>query len=119
MSSWKVTLCPAKGEVKILIADFAGDILKARLPAAPEHPRALLTFLEGMALWSGEQVHAAVFAADSSSLMFDGTLFGSDFWPVESAMVRFDFLPAGARRRLKGMGDFRPLYASGRQGGRP
>lgn len=118
MKSWNVTLCPTKGALKLLVEDLRGDLLKARLPLAPEHPRALLTLLEGLALWVGEPICAVISADDPPILTCGGTLFGNDHWPVESTMVRFEQRPSGHRRRISGLGDFRPLYAAGR-GARP
>lgn len=40
-------------------------ILKARLPAAVQHPRAVPTLLEALALWVGGTVRAAIVAGDA------------------------------------------------------
>jgi len=118
MRPWNVTLCPTKGALKLLVENLQGDLLKARLPLAPEHPRALLTLLEGLALWAGGPICAVISADDPPILTCDGALFGGDRWPVESTMVQFEQRPTGRRRRIVGLGDFRPLYAAGR-GARP
>ena len=57
---WNTRLQVEPDALKILIEDHQGDALKARLPICPHHPRALLTLLEGVALWSGENLHAAL-----------------------------------------------------------
>lgn len=118
MRPWNVTLHPCPGAVKLLVEDLGGDLMRARLPLSPEHPRALLTLLEGMALWCGSPLCAVITADERLAPTSAAALFGSDFWPVESTMVRFERLPPGARRRLGGMGDFRLLCATQR-GGRP
>ena len=54
MALWP-TMLRIGEELKLLVTSPEGDdLLKARLPVRPPHPRALLTLLEGMALWSGE-----------------------------------------------------------------
>jgi hypothetical protein len=118
MTTWNVTLHPTAGALKMLVEDLRGDLLRARLPLCPEHPRALLTLLEGLALWRGAPIDAVISADDPPVLSSGAALFGSDFWPVESSMVHFEQRPSGRRRRIAGCGDFRLLCASGR-GGRP
>jgi hypothetical protein len=98
---------------RLLITDPLGDdLLKARLPLSPRHPRALLTLLEGASLWAGSPLCAAICAAGPRARSLVGDLFGGAVWPPESALVHFDFVdPARRRRRrLRGMGDFRQLY---------
>jgi hypothetical protein len=41
--------------------------IKARLPAVPAHPRALMTMLEALSLWYGQPLHA-VLDADASDV---------------------------------------------------
>ncbi|MBC8423031.1 hypothetical protein H8E07_02810 [bacterium] len=112
MSTWRTTLRLAAGSLKVLVTDPAGeDLLKARLPIQPSHPRALLTLLEGAALWSGSPLYAAVSAAARPGSSLASGLFGAALWPTESALVRFDFVgPPRRRRSLRGLGDFRELY---------
>jgi len=55
MALWPTMLRIGGKELKLLVTSPEGDdLLKARLPVRPPHPRALLTLLEGVALWSGE-----------------------------------------------------------------
>ena len=120
MSDWNVTLRPTKGALKILVENQQGDLLKARLPLAPEHPRALLTLLEGLALWAGAPICAAISVAEKEAAFSERSLFGGEMWPVESTMVRYHYLiESSRRRRIPGMGDFRGLYNAAHQGGRP
>lgn len=109
MRDWKPVLRVSRGHVLLLVTSEAGDILKARLPLSPRHPRALLTLLEGLSLWSGEPLQVAVSAAESSDWVGSG-LFGDDFIPAESQLVQFHTGRLGCRvRRLRGVADFRAL----------
>jgi hypothetical protein len=56
MSCWKTTVRVESREAKLLVTDEEGDeVMRARLPLHPDHPRALLTLLEALALWSGSR----------------------------------------------------------------
>jgi hypothetical protein len=112
MSSWlaKLLLAP-DGSSKLLIEGPDGDLLKARMPR-PNHPRALLTTLEGVALWTGSPLCAAISADGRCNPMHAAALFGAD-WPAESALVRFvAAVPRarGRRTRIPGVGEFRQLH---------
>ena len=64
MAKWKSVLGVTRDAVRVLVITTDGDdILKAHLPVYPEHPRALLTVLEGLALWHGAPL-CAVISAD-------------------------------------------------------
>ena len=117
MSRWKVTLRPDPREVRLLVTSGVwGDLLKARLPL-PGHPRAVLGLLEGLALWAGSPLAAAITADSRWSRTSVSTLFGGEVWPPESALVHFDFVDRRSPRRIRGLGDFRAVYAAeGRDG---
>jgi hypothetical protein len=67
MGTWTSSLRVSPREASLLIEDTErGDLLKARLPPSPRHPRALLTLLEGAALWCGQPMRVVLSAADSS-----------------------------------------------------
>lgn len=91
-----------------------GDVLKARLPLRPQHPRALLTLLEGVSLWSGEPLIAVIVAEPGSPRWLDSGLFGDELWPGESQLVRYEIGGHGRPKRLRGVGDFRPLRVAHR-----
>lgn len=58
---WTSSLRVTRSDVTLLIEDDErGDLLKARLPHAPRHPRALLTLLEGAALWHGQPMRVVL-----------------------------------------------------------
>jgi hypothetical protein len=113
---WKGSVRVMPREVKVLVIDpQEGDLLKARLPLHTQHPRALLTLLEGIALWRGQPLRVMVSAAsagDGRPCWSDSGLFGDELWPAESALVRYEVASrAHPPLRLVGLGDFRPLRA--------
>jgi len=113
MPSLTTTVSMSSTMARVLITDPMGDdLLKARLPLCPSHPRALLTLLEGASLWAGSPLCAAICAVGPQARSRVESLFGGEVWPPESALVHFDFVdPARRRRRrLRGLGDFRQLY---------
>jgi hypothetical protein len=114
MRPWKGSVRVTTRDVKVLVIDpQLGDLLKARLPPRAQHPRALLTLLEGIALWRGQPLRVVVSAAsagDGRPCWFDSGLFGDELWPAESQLVRYEVGSRDSRRRLLvGLGDFRPL----------
>lgn len=111
MQTWKTTIHPSRGRLRLLLTDPEGsEILKAALPPFPQHPRALLTLLESVSLWVGSPLTAAISAAPPVDRHCAEALFGDGLFPIDSALVRFDLLPPPRRRRtLTGVGDFREL----------
>jgi len=110
MAAWRTTVqVLPKRTVRLLVTDAAGnDLVKAQL-SDPEHPRALLTALEGLALWCGEPL-GVVICADvpvDHSLGLGAFSDLDDGWPEESALVHFLFRETSRRgRRIQGVGDF-------------
>jgi len=118
---WNGSVHVTMHDVKVLVIDpEQGDLLKARLPLGVQHPRALLTLLEGLALWRGQPLPVVVSAAsaDKRRPYWSGSgLFGDELWPGESPLVRYEVGDRGSRpRRLVGLGDFRPLRVAPRGG---
>ncbi|PKN55914.1 MAG: hypothetical protein CVU56_18755 [Deltaproteobacteria bacterium HGW-Deltaproteobacteria-14] len=111
MYRWKTAVEPTARNTKLLVADSEGnELLKAVLPSTPQHPRALLTLLEGLALWAGEPLTAVISAGPTLPRRVDEALFGAGILPMDSALVRFEMVgPVRRRRTLSGMGDFRRL----------
>ena len=105
MPAWKTTLRVRPEAVKLLVQTEEGDdILKAQLPGYPDHPRALLSLLEGLALWCGTPLCVAI----SAAAPFDHSLGLGRFadidegWPAASALVRYEFVaPAPRSRRIR------------------
>src|ERR1019366_946182 len=87
------------------------DLMKGRLPVQPPHPRALLTLLEGVALYSGEPLYVVISAGNHRDAWLGSEQWCEDLWPAESPLVRFDFAipPPRRRRTLRGVGDFRDV----------
>ena len=112
MALWSTTLRIGHQDLKLLVTDPEGnDLIKARLPVRPPHPRALLTMLEGIALFSGEPLYAVISAGNHRDAWLGSEAWDDDLWPAESPLVHFDFaIPrARARRHLRGVGDFRDV----------
>lgn len=86
-----------------------GDVLKARLPLRPCHPRALLTLLEGVSLWSGSPLSVVIAAERGCPSWLESGLFGDELWPGESQLVRYELGGHDRPKRLRGLGDFREL----------
>lgn len=59
---------PGPETTRILIQGPGLTILKARLPDPPQHPRALETLAEGVALWCGRPLYVALGVAAEDSL---------------------------------------------------
>jgi hypothetical protein len=96
MSHWSATLDLSPATVLVVVRGPEGKIrLKARLPDPPCHPRALMTLLESLALWSAEPLCVAIFVADSAAPS-PGSSDGIG-WPEESPLVQFHFLELGGR----------------------
>lgn len=101
-------------ETRVLVqAGPAETLVKARLAKTPTTPRALSAFLEGLALWQGAPIRAAL-CVDPE----DGTCVTNSF--LESVadfgrtpLYELEVVTVGRRRRrrdgLDGMGDFRDL----------
>lgn len=109
MTRWKAMLEARPTEMKLLVTNAQGDdLMKARLTPRPDHPRALLTLLEGMALWSGHPIRAAISVASPAEHSL-GLGHLDAVWPAESALVRLDFAVPRRRRRISGLGNFQQL----------
>jgi hypothetical protein len=121
MRPWKGSVRATSREVRVLVVDQEqGDLLKARLPLGAQHPRALLTLLEGLALWRGQPLRVALSATsagDGRPCWSGSGLFGDELWPGESQLVRYEVGARVSRRgRLVGLGDFRSLRVEPRGG---
>jgi hypothetical protein len=109
MHDWTSTLQATQKGVLLLVTSEGGDLLKARLPLSPGHPRALLTLMEGLALWRGRPLRVAVSAGACSPAWAGSGLFGDELYPAESPLVRFHAVHPASGERLPGVGDFRQL----------
>lgn len=109
MDQWTVTLQATPKGLLLLITSSGNDLLKARLPLSPNHPRALLTLLEGLALWRGQALEVAISVGGDSAAWARSGLFGDELFPAESPLVQFHAVHRGCRARLRGVADFRSL----------
>lgn len=72
IGTWSVKVRLRPRRLELTVTDLERDLLRASLPTPPAHPRALVTMLEGLALWQGAVLRAAVYAderADWSGLL--------------------------------------------------
>lgn len=108
---WKASLHVSGREARILIRCIEqGDLIKARLPLSPHHPRALLTMLEGLALWQGKPLGVAWHVTGDSAPWLGSAMFGDEPWPCSSQLVQFNVVDrARRRRRIEGVGEFAAL----------
>ena len=112
MERWKTTMEIGPRAVRLLVTDEEGnEVVKARLPLRPLCMGTVRTLLEGLALWSGQPLRAAIVAGSGSGPSRISLLFGPGVWPEDSALVGFDVVvPRRSRRRtIPGVGDFRQL----------
>jgi hypothetical protein len=120
MCPWKCLLRVGPKELKILVGDSSSaEVLKAWMGLGAKHPRALLTLLEGLALYNGHALTAVVSAAGSCAGWWTESVFGDGLWPTESPLVQFVGAFRDNRGRLRGLGDFRSLGRFESQGGTP
>ena len=109
--SFKAMIEIAPKTLRVLVTEPAGDVMKAEFRSYPNHTRALLFILEGLALWSGQKLCVAIHAEHPVDHSLGLGAFGGEQWPEESALVEFVFIETDRRRRhkLSGVGDFRKL----------
>ena len=110
MSLTEVRLMASKGRLLMVGLGVEGEILlKARLPMYPSHPRAAVSVLEGLALWSGRRLPVVVGVTASSGPCIEALLPDSLSWV--SPLVDLHLVHHPPRRvrktRLDGLGDFR------------
>lgn len=116
---WNTTMKLGPNAVLVLMTDENhNEILKARLPLQSIHPRAVISLMEGLALWAGQPLTVALCAAERSGPTYAQWLFGAGRWPESSALVSYDVIEArrGRRRTISGVGDFRQLRLLHRDG---
>ena len=108
MTLWPTTL-RIERDIRLLVRNPQGnDLIKARLPLRPAHPRALVTILEGIALFAGTPVRAVI-SAGSRDAGLEFEQWCDDLWPAESPLVQFEFALSvhRARHRVHDAADVR------------
>jgi len=115
MESIWMGIAPSGASTRVLAMAGPHDtFLKARLLRSPAHPRAMATLLEGIALWQGRPIRAAL-CADSRHGGSDSSLFRETFTDVGGPLYTLDWIPApergrrARRRDIAGMGEFADL----------
>jgi hypothetical protein len=102
---------PAPTVTRLLVQDGPLPILKARLPEVPQHPRALETLAEGVALWYGRPLYAALGVAAADALCVSPHWHATVEVLTRTPLVTIDLVigpPRPPRRAagLPGLGDF-------------
>jgi hypothetical protein len=114
-ASWMVSVRCTSADAKVLVTDtwLGRDLLKARLPASPCHPRALLTLCEGLALWHGIPLCVAVSAEADAQRCFERIFYGGGLVEPRSPLITLETRPPRERQRRarqgQVLGDFRQL----------
>ncbi len=109
LGPWTCALRLLPSELSLLVrAPERGQVLRARLPLHPQHPRALVTLLEGLALWRGRPLRVAIDAAVPFQSWLDSGAFGEPMYPADSPLVSFEVALHGRHvGRLRGLDDLR------------
>lgn len=103
-----------EADMQILVMSSEGDLVKAKLPHRREHPRALVTVLEGLAMWQGDLLEAVHFVDARAPGSIDWAFPGADLGGHRSPLVDFSTRMHGhAKGRIHGVGDFRQLRLLG------
>jgi hypothetical protein len=101
---------PRVSETRVLVQAGSRAILKARLPAAPEHPRALESLAEGIALWYGAPLYAALGVAAEAAWCVSPGWHSTVDGLTRTPLVTIDLVVGPPRRprrdRLDGLGAF-------------
>jgi hypothetical protein len=87
-------------------------VLKARLSATAQHPRALPTLLEALALWEGQPVRAAIVVDKQDGSSVSRLRLGFDDEFAGAPLYQLTFVGGHKRRHrdlLDGMGAFHDL----------
>lgn len=107
-----MSIAPELSETRLqLSVPTARAVLRARLPVAPQHPRALITLLESLSLWYGTPLHAVV-DADAQDIRRDPEKWAVLLGDAPELAVRVHYVGVPASRRkgrdrfLSEMGDF-------------
>ena len=110
LHAWTATLQIGHDTLKVSVRNPDGEgVLRAEFSDHPAHPNALLTLLQGVALWNGTPLCAAIFVEHvvSPSLGLGGW-DNPELWPTESALVSLRFVDCRHRpRRLEAAEDLR------------
>ena len=107
-------ISPGASDTRVMVMDGAGaTLLKARLPQAPRHPRAIATLCEAVALWCGRPVRAALAvegrAGWCASTHWLEALDEVTRTPLYEISFTHSARPPRDERGVEGLGDFRDV----------
>ena len=113
---------PLAHETRLLVMTGRDEVMRAILgPTTASHPRAVPTFLEGLALWHQQALsvvlYADVEACFSATRLLDGLGFGTKNVHYNVQLAFRADLERG--RRLRGIGNFRDLQKLCLEGSAP
>jgi hypothetical protein len=111
MSSLWLSIEPRRDSTRLMLsASLGGPALKARLPATPEHPRAVAMFLEALVAWHGLPL-TAVLDADAEDVSRHPGRWALALGDLASPQIAVEWIsPASAPLAdpsLDGVDDFR------------
>lgn len=114
MQSIWLAMHPRPTGTRILAQAGPGEtLLKGHLASRPTSPRAVAAFLEGLALWQGVPIRAALCVESEADTSVTSSFLESVVDYGRAPLYELEVVPAGRRRkrrdRLEGMGDFRDL----------
>ena len=114
---WHATLEVTPQAIWLWVAEATGrDVLRAALPRPEGHSRALLSVLEGLALWSAAPLVAVIGVDHPVSDSLGLGPFGGEDWPRDTALVSFFFREPSRPRRRLGRLDGPPRRGDTREG---
>ena len=100
---WSATLEVTPHAITVVVREPEGaDVVTAVFSGYPDHPRALLTLLEGLALWSAPMCAAISAAHPVSHSLGLGSCGDLERWPEERALVSVQCVETARRRRRIG-----------------
>lgn len=114
MQSIWLAIHPQPQGTRLLAQAGPGETLvKAQLAPRPASPRALAALLEGLALWQGAPIRAALCVERDAGTCVTSSFLDSVVDYGKAPLFEIEVVSAGRRRRrrdrLDGMGDFRDL----------
>lgn len=114
MQSIWLAIHPRPSGTRLLAQAGPGETLvKAHLAPTPSSPRALPALLEGLALWQGAPIRAALCVEPDADTCVTSTFLESVADYGKAPLYEIEVVAAGRRRRRRdrigGMGEFRDL----------
>ena len=114
MQSIWLAIHPRPSGTRLLAQAGPGETLvKAHLCPRPTSPRAVSALLEGLALWQGVPIRAALCVEPGDDTFVTGSFLESVADYGRAPLYELEVVTAGRRRRRRdrigGMGDFRDL----------